>query len=235
LLQLLERILALLQRVPWAKILTTVLTIVDIVTALGPSIQAWIDNLTGHVDERLDDVGTALTDVEDGIRGIPGPDRTDLPAIREVVTSVLVSIQPDGELYQALLDNLNYIIQQQYLLRLSLPVAQTAQSNTIYGSPVVVTESGWVTLGDADGVQVEVNSVPASQGIEYAGAFARYPHLGWLVPGSDEGIRAGDLAYLGPAIQGITFTGLRSATGVWVFLRPGAQITITPWVIGISD
>jgi hypothetical protein len=234
-LALLTAIAGLIRAIPWGRVISLLLTIVSLVEAFGPTVQGWLNALTGHVDERFDDVGTALTKVEDGIRGLPGPERTDLPSVYSVAWTILQAIEPEGSLYQEVVDSLNLIIQQGQILRASVPVANTGGAWLVWGTPVQVSASGFVMLGESNGVQIIVDSVPPTQGIEFAGQFRRYPHLGWLVPSQELSGLTGDLAYLGPQQQNIGWLGLRTADSCHVFLRPGAIITLTPWYIAVSD
>jgi hypothetical protein len=116
-------------------------------------------------------------------------------------------------------------------------VAQWDSGYTHYGTSIEVSASGTYTIEASDGLLIEVLSVPVSQGMEMAGGFARYPHLGWILGSLPQWPEPAwtDLVYLGPQSQGFSWPGARDVVSVTVFLKPGSTIRITPWKNVLGD
>ena len=198
-------------------------------------------------------VGVNFAAIAESLRSLSGYMKYTLfPGINavllEAVASIIESMQGDGtdppsnlpEIHgdtQTIINNITNISadlgQISNKLELLCNYSPSYMQNYGYcdlGDPVTVSASGFYEIPNADGVLVDVLSVPDSIGAEVAGAYRRYPHLGWIVPIGPQFGFAGDLSYLGPEHHAIPFSGIRQASGAHVFIRPGVTIVLTPYL-----
>jgi hypothetical protein len=198
-----------------ASIALTILTLADQI----------IDGVTGVADRIRNEIIAALR------VSIQGPDpevSATLPEIHDDTQQIISVVGAEPGI-------LGNILALCDLLAFSVQVAQNGSYSALVGEPQTCRASGFYSLPLADGLAMEVLSVPASQGAEFAGSFLRYPHLGWIVPVSLSRGQSGDVAYLGPEQQGISFGSLREADGFWLFLKPGATLSVQGWKVTLAD
>lgn len=192
-----------------ASILLTLMTLADTV----------IDAVTGVANSIRDEI---IASLKLSIQG-PDPDVTStLPDVKHDTETIIRVV---GESPGAIEEILR-LVRHMYNF---VPSFINPEGYVYQHPPQDVSASGFVEMPPADGVIIDVLSVPDSLGCEFAGSFRRYPHIGWLVPTWDQFGYAGDLSYLGPEHHNIAFAGIRRASGIHLFLRPGVTVRLTPW------
>lgn len=226
-----------------AQILALLQQLLGLVSGVGPKLQQILGKLAELAADSIDLVDAIVTAVyvpldralDQAVAALrkditgsetPGaPTTTDIHGDTQTIINVV-----GGD--PGTLANIDQWIR---MMRDTVPVSGGASFWHRFGSIVEISESGWVDFDEADGIQIVISSFPAGATCENAGAFKRFPHLGWCLPGISATQQFGDVHYLGPETQGIAFDELRRATGAYFFLRRGYVLTITTWWVGIAD
>lgn len=197
-----------------------------------------IDKLVHAVYDPLDALLHLLIgDLTTSIQGDGTDPPSTLPAITTIVNNIYNGQEVDRDLLVHIGQQADFLKELVARISPAWYVAQWDSGYTRYGTPVEISASGTYEIEASDGLLIEVLSVPVSQGMELAGGFARYPHLGWILGSLPQVPSTAwtDMVYLGPQSQGFSWPGARDVVSITVFLKPGSTIRITPWKNVLGD